>query len=206
LAALTLGAACAGAAVGAGSTALVQRLGGGPPGFFPAVACGALFAPPAALLLRPDAWCAAAGFGSLLLSIAWLDLRVGLVHAGLAAPLALLGLIRGALTEALPAAVTGAAFGYFLCVAAEQGFRALRGRDGLGRGDAWVLGGIGAWIGPAGVGPLLALAASGALLAVLIRDRRLDRDAALPFAPALAAAGWLIWIAGGGRAAGWEIR
>jgi leader peptidase (prepilin peptidase) / N-methyltransferase len=205
LAALALGAAFAGAVVGAGSAALTQRLGSGPPGFLSAAACGALFAPPAALLLRPDAWCAAAGFGALLLSIAWLDLRMGLVHAGLAAPLALLGLVRAALTEALPAAVTGAALGYLLCVAVEDVFRALRGREGIGRGDAWVLGGAGAWVGPGGLGPLLAIAAGGALLVVLVRDGGLNRSAALPFAPALAAAAWLIWIAGGG-AAGWEMR
>jgi prepilin signal peptidase PulO-like enzyme (type II secretory pathway) len=185
---------------------LAQRLGSGPPKFLPAVASGALFATPAALLLSPDAWCAAAGFGTLLLSIALLDLRAGLVHAGLAAPLALIGLIRGALTGALPAAVIGAVLGYVLCVAVENGFRFFRGREGIGRGDAWVLGGVGAWVGPGGLGPLLTLAAGGALLAVLVRDRGLNRTSALPFAPALAAAAWVIWIAGGGAAAGWEVR
>lgn len=153
-------------------------------------------------MLPSAEWGAAAIFGLLLLGIAWLDLRAGVVHAGLAAPLALLGLARGALADALPAAMTGAALGYLLCVAVEKAFRALRDRDGLGRGDAWVLGAAGAWVGPGGLGPVLALAAGGALLAVLVRDRGLNRDAALPFAPALAGAAWFVWIAGGG-AAGW---
>ncbi len=151
-------------------------------------------------------WAAAAAFGALLLGIAWLDLRAGVVHAGLVAPVALLGLARGAVadSDALPAAAAGAALGYFLCVGVEHAFRALRGRDGLGRGDAWVLGAAGAWVGPGGLGPVLALAAGGALLAVLVRDRgRLDGGASLPFAPALAAAAWFAWIAGGGGAPGW---
>lgn len=202
LPALALGAACAGAALGAVGAGLAQRLGGAPAGFLSAVACGALFALPAALFLHPEAWWAAACFGTLLLGIAWLDLRAGVVHASLAGPLALLGLVRGTLTGALVAAASGAALGYLLCVGVEHGFRALRGRHGLGRGDAWVLGGAGAWVGPGGLGPLLALAAGGALLTVLVRDRRLERGAALPFAPALSAAAWLIWIAGGG-APGW---
>ena len=206
LVALALVAGCAGAVLGAVCAGLARRLGGDAAGrgsIAPAAASGALLAPPAALLLPPGEWGVAAAFGALLLSTAWLDLRAGVVHAGLAAPLALLGLVRGALGGALPAAAAGAALGYLLCVCVERAFRALRGRDGLGRGDAWVLGAAGAWVGPGGLGPVLALAAGGALFAVLVRDRGLDRDASLPFAPALAAAAWFTWLAGGGAAAGW---
>jgi leader peptidase (prepilin peptidase) / N-methyltransferase len=206
LAALAFAAGCAGAVLGAAGAGLASRLGGDAAGggsVAPAAASGALLAPPAVLMLPPGGWGAAAVFGALLLGIAWLDLRAGVVHAGLAAPLALLGLARGALDGALPAAAAGAALGYLLCVGVEHAFRALRGRDGLGRGDAWVLGAAGAWVGPGGLGPVLALAAGGALLAVLARDRGLDRGAALPFAPALAAATWFVWLASGGAAAGW---
>lgn len=206
LAALALAAGCAGAALGAAGAGIARRLGGDAASrdsAAPAVASGALLAPPAALLLPPGEWGAAAVFGALLLGVAWLDLRAGVVHAALAAPLALLGLTRGALDGALPAAAAGTALGYLLCVGVERAFRALRGRDGLGRGDAWVLGAAGAWVGPGGIGPVLALAAGGALLAVLVRDRGLDRGASLPFAPALAAAAWFTWLAGGGAAAGW---
>ncbi|MBD0270771.1 MAG: prepilin peptidase, partial [Acetobacteraceae bacterium] len=173
LAALALAASCVGALLGGAGAGIARRLGGDAAdggSVAPAVASGALLAPPAALLLPPDDWGAAAAFGALLLGIAWLDLRAGVVHAGLAAPLALLGVTRGALDGALPAAAAGAALGYSLCVGVERAFRALRGRDGLGRGDAWVLGAAGAWVGPGGLGPVLALAAGGALLAVSVRD------------------------------------
>ncbi|GAA0601018.1 hypothetical protein GCM10009416_43630 [Craurococcus roseus] len=208
MAALALAAGCAGAVLGAAGAGLARRLGGDAPGddsLAPAAASGALLAPPAALLLPPEDWGSAAIFGAFLLGIAWLDLRAGVVHVGLAAPLALIGLAKGALGDALPAAAVGAALGYLLCVGVEHAFRALRGRDGLGRGDAWVLGAAGAWVGPGGLGPVLALAAGGALLVVLVRDRGLDRGASLPFAPALATAAWFVWLAGGGAAAaGWD--
>ena len=106
-----------------------------------------------------------------------------------------------AIQNALPAALAGSMLGYGLCLAVEFGYRRFRGRDGLGRGDAWVLGAVGAWVGPEGLGPLLALAAVTSLVAVLLRDRRLDSAASLPFAPAIAAAAWMVWTSSGGLAA-----
>jgi leader peptidase (prepilin peptidase)/N-methyltransferase len=200
MAALAFGAGAAvlaGAGLAAAAAALARWLGAGPAGAAPLLAGGAALAP-LAMTLPPAAWPAAAAFATLLLAIAWLDQQAGIVHAGLAAPLALLGLGLAALDAALPVGLAGAALGYGICRAVEWGFRRLRGQDGLGRGDAWVLGAAGAWVGPDGIGPLLALASTGALLAVLLRSRLPEREAALPFAPALAAAAWVVWILGGG--------
>jgi leader peptidase (prepilin peptidase)/N-methyltransferase len=183
------------------AAALARWLGAGPAGMAPLLAGGAALAPLAAIL-PPAAWPAAAAFATLLLAIAWLDRQAGIVHAGLTAPLALLGLGLAAWEAALPAGLAGVALGYGLCRAVEWGFRRLRGQDGLGRGDAWVLGAAGAWVGPDGIGPLLALASTGALLAVLLlRGGAVGRDTAVPFAPALAAAAWIVWILGGGVSA-----
>ncbi|MBV1800150.1 prepilin peptidase [Siccirubricoccus sp. G192] len=199
-----LGAAGAGSLLGGLADLAVRRLAGRPPQAwpYPAMACGAALAPLAALLLPAAAWPAATVFGALLLAIAWLDLRAGIVHAALAVPLALAGLGLAALAGAavLAAALAGLALGYLGFLAVEWGFRRLRGREGLGRGDAWVLGAAGAWVGPGGLGLMVALAAALALGMVLLRDRRLAPDAAVPFAPALAASAWLVWIAGGGTA------
>ncbi|MBC4016635.1 prepilin peptidase [Siccirubricoccus deserti] len=190
-------AVLAGAGLAAAAAALARWLGAGPAGMAPLLAGGGVLAP-LAMTLPPSAWPAAAAFATLLLAIAWLDQQAGIVHAALAAPLTLLGLGLAAVEAALPAALAGAALGYGLCRAVEWGFRRLRGQDGLGRGDAWVLGAAGAWVGPDGIGPVLALASTGALLAVLLRGRLPDRQTALPFAPALAAAAWVTWIIGGG--------
>ncbi|MCR0983631.1 prepilin peptidase [Roseomonas populi] len=163
------------------------------------VVCGAALAPLAAFL-PATIWPAAALFGGLLVALAWLDWREGVVHALLVLPLAAGGLLCAALMGAGPlmAALAGASLGYLSFRLIEEGFRRLRGRDGLGRGDAWVLGAAGAWVGPGGLGPIVAGGAAIALLLVLLRDRRLAPDAALPFVPALALASWVTWVAIGG--------
>ena len=69
----------------------------------------------------------------------------------------------------------------------ETGYRRLRGRDGLGRGDAKPAAVAGAWCGPAGLPAVILGAAVAGLLFVLWRGR--DRaDELLPFAPFLALA------------------
>ncbi|MBO1075022.1 prepilin peptidase [Roseomonas marmotae] len=161
--------------------------------------CAMLLAPLAALL-PPAAWPAAAVFGALLLALGWIDLRSGLVHAALVLPLVLAGLASAALLgpERLLAATAGAALGYLAFRLIESVFRRLRGHDGLGRGDAWMLGAAGAWVGPGGLAPLVTAAAALALLLVWLRDRRLAQDAEIPFVPALSAAAWVSWILAGG--------
>jgi len=153
-----------------------------------------------AAVLPAERWPAAAGLGALLIATGWLDLRRGVVHAGLVLPLALGGLLHAwiAAPALLPAGLAGAACGYLAFRLIEAGFRRLRGHEGLGRGDAWVLGAAGAWVGVGGLGLVVAGAAALGLVAVMLRDRGFAPAASLPFAPALAAACWLVWIAAGG--------
>jgi leader peptidase (prepilin peptidase)/N-methyltransferase len=207
--AVAIGAGCAGSALGPAAGLAARLLGAGPMPTAAAMGCGAVLALPAVAALPAASWPAAAVLGTLLLAIAWLDLRAGIVHAALALPLALAGLAVAGLAgtaASLAASLAGMALGYGGFVAVERGFRRLRGQEGLGRGDAWVLGGAGAWVGPGGLGLLVALAAAGALLLVLVRDRgRLRPGAAVPFAPALAGAAWAVWILGGGGGAHWLL-
>lgn len=87
--------------------------------------------------------------GWLLLALAVLDWRHFWLPDALTLPLAFLGLTIGPFTNAAAMADRwiGAAAGYGALMAVALGYRALRGREGLGGGDAKLLGAIGAWTG-----------------------------------------------------------
>ena len=95
--------------------------------------------------------------------------------------------------------VAGAACGYLGLWLVALIYRRLRGRDGLGLGDAKLLAAAGAWVGASGLPSVLAGAALAALAAaggLTLAGTRLDRHSALPFGPFLAAATWLVWLFG----------
>jgi prepilin signal peptidase PulO-like enzyme (type II secretory pathway) len=83
-------------------------------------------------------------------------------------------------------------------------YRWLRGRDGLGEGDAAVLGLIGAFVGWHGLLPVVLLATSVGLLAGLpaLLLLRKPLHTPLPFAPFLCAAGLAVFLA---QAHGWAF-
>jgi len=78
-------------------------------------------------------------------------------------------------------------------------YRRVRGRDGLGGGDPFLLGAIGAWVGWAGL-PSVLLWASAAGLAVVAAKLVLRRPVAsadrLPFGVFLAVGAWMTWLYG----------
>jgi len=116
-------------------------------------------------------------------------------------PLIPLGLaVAGWLTpEHLPDPLLGVVFGYVGLWAVAWIYRRLRGRDGLGLGDAKLLAASGAWVGATGLPSVVAGAALAGLAAagaMMLTGRRLDRYSALPFGPFLAAATWLVWLFG----------
>ncbi len=78
-------------------------------------------------------------------------------------------------------------------------YRWVRGRDGLGEGDAKLLAAIGAWVGLEGLPTvLLGAALTGLLWALWLRLRgaALTATTALPFGPFLALAGWVVLLLG----------
>jgi prepilin signal peptidase PulO-like enzyme (type II secretory pathway) len=83
-------------------------------------------------------------------------------------------------------------------------YRWLRGREGLGEGDAAVLGLIGAFVGWHGLLPVVLLATGAGLLAgvptLLVLRKPLHTP--LPFAPFLCAAGLAVFLA---QAHGWPL-
>ncbi len=105
------------------------------------VASGALLPLPAAL--------AAAVFGWLLLALAALDITEFWLPDVLTLMLALAGLASWALGigPALADRLIGAAAGFGALWLIGAGYKAWRGREGLGAGDPKLLGAIGLWLG-----------------------------------------------------------
>lgn len=137
------------------------------------------------------------GWGLLLLGA--IDRRIGLLPDMLTLPLALAGLLA-ALFEpgvALPDRAIGAAVGYLLFAGLAFAYRRLRGRDGLGLGDAKLLAAGGAWLGWQAL-PWVVLAGAGAALAAVLVSARgqVARDTAIAFGPWLALGIWLMRLVG----------
>lgn len=162
---------------------------------------GALVAGAAVLWAPQGSLVFTALFGWLLLTLAAIDLRTYLLPDALNAAVLILGAAMVATTrpDDWPLHAAGAAIGFGLLWLVETGYRRLRGRDGLGRGDAKLLGAIGAWVGATGIAPVLLVASlSGiaAALALSARDSKaLSGQTAIAFGPWIALGGYAIWLA-----------
>jgi leader peptidase (prepilin peptidase)/N-methyltransferase len=140
-------------------------------------------------------------FGWWLLTLAWIDLRRWLLPDLLTLPLIVAGLAAAASLDpdTLLDRALGAAFGYAALRALALLYKMVRQREGLGRGDAKLLGAAGAWVGVAALPQVILLAALAALLAAAalrLLGVRLHAHSALPFGPFLALAIWTIWLGG----------
>lgn len=135
--------------------------------------------------------------GWLLLTLAVLDWRHFWLPDALTLPLAFLGLTAGLWTTDIPLAdrIIGAAIGYGGLLAIALGYRAIRGREGLGLGDAKLLGALGAWLGWQALPFILLIASVAGLAVMLVTGRARDKTARVPLGTFLALAacpGWLI--------------
>lgn len=142
-----------------------------------------------------------ASFAWVLLLIAALDAEHLWLPRVLTLPLGLSGLLQAALLA--PAALTeravGAVVGFAALAAVAFLYRRLRSRHGLGGGDKWLLGAVGAWVGWAGL-PTVVLWAC-ALGLSLAGARALTRRGAswgdeAPLGTYLAVGAWLTWLYG----------
>ena len=152
----------------------------------------------AAAILEPDAsrlWLDCA-LGWVLLTLGWIDARYLRLPDVLTLPLIPAGLVVALVRtpdEILDRALAAVA-GYACLRAVALGYRAWRGREGLGQGDAKLLAAAGAWVGLAAVFNVLLGGAIITLLTVLPRAHRLTAATALPFGPGLCLAFWLTWL------------
>lgn len=151
------------------------------------------------LLLPGPQGFAAALFGWLLLALAALDVAHLWLPDRLTGALAVAG-IAGALLGLPPAPgahLIGGMAGYGALALIAWGYRRTRGREGLGAGDAKLLGAIGLWTGWE-VLPFILLLASGAGLlcvgALALAGRPVTATTRLPLGALLAVAAWPVWL------------
>ena len=149
---------------------------------------------------NPTIW-ANCVLGWSLLALTWIDLRHLLLPDVLTLPLVLAGL--GWTAWSAPESLTDHAAAAFLGWAALTGiaaaYRHWRGIDGLGGGDAKLLGAGGAWLGLAALPWLVVVAAALTIAGSMVAHRsftRIGRQTALPFGPGLAAAIWMFQLIG----------
>ena len=131
-----------------------------------------------------------------LLTLAWFDFRTYRLPDFLTLPLILTGLLQAWLYQGnWEGGFFGALIGYCFFVSIEIGFRHLRGKEGLGRGDAKLLAAGGAWCGWMGL-PFIVLIASGSgLIALMLPTvRKKAAKGRIPFGPFLAFAIFMVWI------------
>jgi leader peptidase (prepilin peptidase)/N-methyltransferase len=139
--------------------------------------------------------------GWTLLALAAMDLRALVLSDYLTLPLIPTGLavIAWLDIERVPNHLAAAALGGLLIVAVAWAYRRLRGRDGLGMGDAKLMAAAGAWVGLEGLGAVMLYGVAVTLILVLVKSASGDKvaaETAVPLGAGLAAGLWLVWLYG----------
>ena len=145
------------------------------------------------------------GFGACLLTcflvaLSGIDLRTQLLPDSLTLPLMWLGLVASLDNLYMPAkpALLGAIAGYVSLWSVWWLFKQVTGKEGMGHGDFKLLAALGAWVGLAGVLPIILLSSVvGAVVgSVWLAAKGRDRATPIPFGPYLAVAGWIVFMWG----------
>jgi leader peptidase (prepilin peptidase)/N-methyltransferase len=136
--------------------------------------------------------------GWTLLALAWIDLRHFVLPDVLTLPLLMAGLLATWMNEPdlLIGNAIGAAMGYLLFRAIELGYRAWRGKDGLGQGDAKLMAAAGAWVGWEALPQIMFGAAVAGIVLAVCRGGLRARDTLIPFGPCIALALWVVRLHG----------
>lgn len=144
---------------------------------------------------------ASAIFGWMLLTLGAIDWRTGFLPDVLTIPLLLAGLATAYLLtpSSFVDHLIGTIGGGLFFAAVTWTYRYLRGRDGLGLGDAKLLAAIGAWVSWTGLPTVVLVAALIGIVTVAITAARGTPIAGthrIAFGPPLVLAGWLVWLYG----------
>lgn len=143
--------------------------------------------------------------GWSLLVLVWIDWEHLRLPDAITLPLVPAGLFASAWLDAENTAdhALAAVLGYTVFRAVSLLYHRMRGRDGLGQGDAKLAAAAGAWVGLDGLGPVVLIAALVGLTGVLLRAvRHLGGPegtfgAPIPFGPCLASGIWVVRLHGG---------
>lgn len=94
-------------------------------------------------------------------------------------------------------ATASAVIGFALLTGVGMLYSRVRGRDGLGLGDAKLFAASGAWLGLEGLPAVLLVACGAAIVALLMmawRSQVLSATTRIPFGPFLAFGTWVVWL------------
>ncbi|MFQ5466881.1 MAG: prepilin peptidase [Kiloniellaceae bacterium] len=170
--------------------------------FYPAIELAALGIAVWSLAVVPGwlAW-ATSALGWALLTLAAIDARHLILPDEITLPLAPAGLaVAWAVDPArLGDHAIGTLAGFAFVALVRWAYGRLRGREGIGLGDAKLFAAAGAWVGWQGLPSVLLLAAGAALATHLVAaalTRRSLRGRELSFGPFIAAGLWLVWLYG----------
>ena len=141
------------------------------------------------------------GLGWALLALAAMDIREMVLSDRLTLPLVAAGLVVAYLLgpDAVYAHAAAAAVAFTAFALLAWGYARVRGREGLGLGDAKLLAAAGAWMSWPALPGIVGGAAIAALAVTLIaswRRRELSLTRRIAFGPYLCAAFWLSWLYG----------
>lgn len=136
-----------------------------------------------------------------LLALAVIDWRHMILPDSLTLPLLAAGLAIAAMdgADALQARAIGAAVGLSAFLAVAWVYRQVRGREGLGAGDAKLLAAAGAWVAWPGLPGVVLWAAAAAFAVVLVRvvaGRPVTATERIAFGSFLSLGTWLVWLYG----------
>lgn len=138
---------------------------------------------------------------AVLAALSAIDLYFYRLPDVLTLPLVALGFFVSSWSGAAPLwwSAASAGLGFVLLAGTSYAYRYVRGRAGLGLGDAKLLAASGAWLGAEALPTVLLWATGPALVCVLIaswRDGSLSGATRLPFGPFLSFGTWLVWLYG----------
>lgn len=160
----------------------------------------------AAMILPDQALPGMLILGWTLLVLAIVDARTFMLPDCLTLPLIAAGILQailfailggGSVLAALVESGMAAAVAYAFMAVIAIAFRRLRGREGLGLGDAKLFAAAGAWLGLPSLPSVLLIGAVSALaITILLARGRPDRTLPLPFGPYLAAGTWITGLYG----------
>lgn len=153
------------------------------------------------VVLSPGYLWAGCFLGWGLLTLSAIDLRCYRVPDFLTLPLIILGVVFNGITfpEQVIHFVIGAMVGYILFVLVAFLYKRMRGREGLGLGDAKLMAAAGAWVGWQGLPSVIMIAALLGIIVGVLWGWKNGRELSttkIPFGPFLSFSIWIIWVYG----------